>query len=468
MATDRPATDRKGEPAPSPGSAEEAMAALEAMTIESSAQASQLLEQLAAAVFPADQRDLEHLTWAETGEDAVGLAEEASAEARLAAAEKRFRTLVEQIPAVTFMAVLGEGKNEVYVSPHVEQMLGYSQKEWLENPFLWYWRLHPEDRKLWNDEFTRGCATGGPFQAECRFVARDGSTVWVHGEARIVKDELGRPLFLQGVAFDITESKRAQEVVMREAVDRARFEEELELARELQTSILPRNFAVAGLEIAGGMETASEVGGDYYDVLPAPEGCWFAIGDVTGHGMNAGLIMLMVQSATSALTRAQPSAMPSQLVCLVNEVVYDNVTRRLTRDDHVTYTLLRYHADGRMAFAGAHEDVLVWRHARGTVEQIPTPGIWIGRRRNISAFIGDVHLELDAGDILLLYTDGITEARNVRSEQFDLPRLSAALKELHDRPVEEIRDGVLARARAWMAGAVQQDDMTLLVVRRRS
>ncbi|MGH7279597.1 MAG: PAS domain-containing protein, partial [Candidatus Rokuibacteriota bacterium] len=140
------------------------------------------------------------------------------AEDRLRAAEVRYRTLVEQIPAVTFMAVLGEGENEVYVSPHIEALLGFTQKEWLENPFLWYSQLHPADRTVWNDEFARGCRTGGPFRAECRFIARDGHLVWVRGEARVVKDELGRPLFLQGVAFDITESKRAAALLLREAV----------------------------------------------------------------------------------------------------------------------------------------------------------------------------------------------------------------------------------------------------------
>src|SRR5262249_6541583 len=68
------------------------------------------------------------------------------------------------------------------------------------------------------DEFARGWRTGGPFLAECRFIARDGSIVWVRGEARLVKDERGRPVFLQGVAFDITDSKRAQDVMLRQAV----------------------------------------------------------------------------------------------------------------------------------------------------------------------------------------------------------------------------------------------------------
>ena len=158
--------------------------------------------------------------------------------AALREAEARFRTLVEQIPAVTFMAVLGEGKNEVYVSPHIEAMLGYTQAEWLADPFLWYRRLHSDDRAMWNEEFTRGCQSGGPFRAECRFLARDGRTVWVHGEARVAKDDRGRPMFLQGVAFDITESKRAQEVLLNEAVRSAKIEEELAIARRVQTSIL--------------------------------------------------------------------------------------------------------------------------------------------------------------------------------------------------------------------------------------
>jgi two-component sensor histidine kinase len=83
----------------------------------------------------------------------------------------------------------------------------------MSNPVLWFRQLHPDDIELWNQEFARGCSTGGPFRAECRFIARDGSVVWVHGEARLIRDEHGRPVLLQGVAFDITESKRAQEIV---------------------------------------------------------------------------------------------------------------------------------------------------------------------------------------------------------------------------------------------------------------
>ena len=128
-----------------------------------------------------------------------------------AEAEARFRTLVEEIPAVTFMAALDEGSNELYVSPQVEALLGFTQKEWIEDPILWYRQLHPEDRERWNTEFAPTCADGKPFASVYRFVARDGRVVWVHGEAKMVRDEAGRPAFLQGVAFDITAIKQAED-----------------------------------------------------------------------------------------------------------------------------------------------------------------------------------------------------------------------------------------------------------------
>ena len=125
-------------------------------------------------------------------------------------AEARYRALVEQIPAVTFTASLEDGDNEIYIGPQIQSLLGYTQREWLDDPVLWFHRMHPEDQGRWNAEFARGCAVGGPFRADCRFFARDGRTVWVHGEARVVRDSDGRPLFIQGVAFDITDIKEAE------------------------------------------------------------------------------------------------------------------------------------------------------------------------------------------------------------------------------------------------------------------
>jgi PAS domain S-box-containing protein len=201
---------------------EQLLANLESLIPEN---AEAMLTSLAGALFPTGAGTIKQLSWegdsrripAPPG-NAAQDDESTSADGRLRAADLRYRTLVEQIPAVTFIAVLGEGENEVYVNPQIETLLGFTQKEWLENPFLWYSQLYPDDRPLLYEEFARGCQTGGPFKAECRLIARDGRIVWVRGEARLIKDEHGRPLFLQGVAFDITESKRAQALLVREAI----------------------------------------------------------------------------------------------------------------------------------------------------------------------------------------------------------------------------------------------------------
>ena len=142
-----------------------------------------------------------------------GSARDANLARTAAIVEARYRALVEQIPAVTFMASLERGLSNVYVSPQIEALLGFSQEEWMSDPVLWFRQLHPDDRELWNEEFARGCAAGGPFRAECRFLTKTGEVVWVHGEARLIPDESGQPVLLQGVAFDITETKKAAEIV---------------------------------------------------------------------------------------------------------------------------------------------------------------------------------------------------------------------------------------------------------------
>jgi PAS domain S-box-containing protein len=150
------------------------------------------------------------------------------AQSQLSLAEARYRALVEQLPAVTFMAPLDGSTSELYVSPQIEELLGFSAQEWLEDPFLWMRQLHPDDRARWTEQFARTCFSGECFRAEYRFRARDGRDVWVHAEARLVFDEGGAPLFLHGAAFDITERKQAEEAAA------AAFEEIKRLKDQLQ------------------------------------------------------------------------------------------------------------------------------------------------------------------------------------------------------------------------------------------
>jgi PAS domain S-box-containing protein len=122
-----------------------------------------------------------------------------------------YRMLLEQLPVVTFMARLDGDLNEMYVSPQIEVMLGFSQEEWLGNPFLWYECLHPEDKQRWNVEFARFLMLDEPFRSVYRFIARDGHMVWVRGEVRMIRDDQGMPTYVQGIGYDITEREAAEE-----------------------------------------------------------------------------------------------------------------------------------------------------------------------------------------------------------------------------------------------------------------
>lgn len=258
----------------------------------------------------------------------------------------------------------------------------------------------------------------------------------------------------------------AQEAAAREKAEMSRLESELAIAARIQTSILPRDLRVRGLEIAASMLPATEVGGDYYDVLPTEGGCWIAIGDVAGHGLGSGLVMMMLQSIVSALVRQNPGAAPRELLSVVNAVLYDNVRTRLQQEEHATLCLIRYRDTGELTFAGAHEDMLVWRAAAGQVETVPTLGTWVGATRDIESATQDSSLRLGEGDVLVLYTDGVIEAANGRGEQFGLPRLSALLARHGAEPVTTLRDILAAAVREFMTE--QRDDLALLVARYRA
>jgi sigma-B regulation protein RsbU (phosphoserine phosphatase) len=213
------------------------------------------------------------------------------------------------------------------------------------------------------------------------------------------------------------------------------------------------------------MVTASEVGGDYYDLQPTEDGgCWLGIGDVSGHGLDAGLMMLMIQSSLGTLMRRDPDADPSSLVCQMNRMLHENIRVRLGRDDFATLSLFRFYPDGRYVVAGAHEDVIVWRARTGRCEQIPTEGSWIGIRERAEKLMPNRQNRLEKGDLMILYTDGITEARDDAGEQLGIDRLSESLERLHGEPVATICSSILEQARTW--ANVQDDDQTLVVLRR--
>jgi DNA-binding LacI/PurR family transcriptional regulator/serine phosphatase RsbU (regulator of sigma subunit) len=257
-----------------------------------------------------------------------------------------------------------------------------------------------------------------------------------------------------------------EEATRRQIAERERLQKEMEIAARIQTSILPRELSVAGLEISARMQPATEVGGDYYDVVPVDDGCWIGIGDVAGHGLPTGLVMLMMQSGISALARKMPDASPRDLLLALNTMLVENVRARLGQHEHATLTLLRYRRDGTLAFAGAHEEILIRRADSGRCERIATPGPWVGAKRDITAGTVDSHAQLRPGDLLVLYTDGLTEAAagaDGHGARFGSDRLVELVERHGGSSAAELRDAVLAAVAAF--APVREDDITLLVAR---
>jgi sigma-B regulation protein RsbU (phosphoserine phosphatase) len=258
-------------------------------------------------------------------------------------------------------------------------------------------------------------------------------------------------------------TRLVEEATRRQVAERERLEKEMEIAARIQTSILPRDVSVPGLEIAAAMQAATEVGGDYYDVVPVDDGCWIGIGDVAGHGLGTGLVMLMMQSGIGALARKMPDAAPRDLLLALNTMLVENVRERLGQREHATLTLIRYRRDGRLTFAGAHEEILIRRAATGRCERIATPGAWVGAKRDITAGTVDSSARLQPGDLLVLYTDGLIEAAAAAGDRFGADRLIALVEERGASPPAAVRDAILAAVAAFSAR--RDDDVTVLAAR---
>jgi phosphoserine phosphatase RsbU/P len=249
---------------------------------------------------------------------------------------------------------------------------------------------------------------------------------------------------------------------------------ELVVARRIQGALAPSELDVPGFELAATLISADQVGGDYYDVFPTSDGCWLAIGDVTGHGLLAGLIMLMMQSSVSTAVCSAPvqgatqgaSQTPAEVTCRVNRVLHSNIRSRLHVKDHATFMILHAHTDGRVVMAGAHEDVIVHRKASGRCELLETTGVWLGISPDIADTTEDQPFELAEGDTAVLYTDGLIEARDAAGEEFGMDRVCQLIQAVAAQGPQAIVTALSEGARRW--APVQQDDITVVVMRRRS
>jgi len=164
-------------------------------------------------------------------------------ERALREAEAKFRTLVEQLPGVVYMAEFEPAGSWLYVSPRIEDILGYTAEEWASNPNLFDERIHPEDEPAYRAAEAHTRSSGQPLSVEYRMFARDGREVWFRDQAVAVRDASGKSLYHQGLMYDVTEEKRAEEALLRGLQREQEAAEELRGLEELRNRFL---MAVAG------------------------------------------------------------------------------------------------------------------------------------------------------------------------------------------------------------------------------
>ena len=311
----------------------------------------------------------------------------------------------------------------------------------------------------------------------------DRTTIWISENVRAMRNAEGKILYYEGTVEDISQRKTAkisldkanqQILVLNDLLkeENLRMSSELDVTRKLQQMILPKDkelLLIAGLDISGYMESAAEVGGDYYDVLQQNGKIKIGIGDVTGHGLESGMLMIMVQTAVRTLLQHEEND-PVRFLDTLNRTIYGNI-QRMSSDKNLTLSLIDYE-NGKLTLSGQHEEMIVVRKD-GTLERFDTIdlGFPIGLEEEIFDFLAQKQIDLDTGDVVVLYTDGITEAENEARQLYGVERLCEVVREVVCQNVDAsaiaIRHAVIDDLRSHIGTQKVYDDITLLVLKQK-
>ncbi len=244
--------------------------------------------------------------------------------------------------------------------------------------------------------------------------------------------------------------------------------EELNKARAIQMSLLPRKLPdIPGFAVCALMKTAKQVGGDYYDVIPSLDGrlYYIVMADVSGKGIPACL--LMIEARTMLHSLAQSNFDPQEMLARTNQQIFRDV-QEMEQPMMITMLLMVWDtAAQKLSYAGAgHDPFVVYRTKTRTCEAVPSGGIWLGVDDCASDVFQVKTVSLAEGDVLLLYTDGVTEYHNREREMYGPVRLEAFLAEEGHRPPEIVVSDLLGRLEQFGNGAAQHDDVTVMVLKR--
>lgn len=275
-----------------------------------------------------------------------------------------------------------------------------------------------------------------------------------------------------GTIFALINGKQIQK-------ERNRLQGEMNTARNIQTSILPKRLDIPGYKVGATMQTATEVGGDTYDLVPHPNGNYLKIGDVSGHGLPAGMMatieMAAFHGALETVKEYKIDLSVDKLYDIVNRVLCVINRDRIGSDKFMTMNYF-FEKDGRFIHAGTHEVALIYRADKNEVEEvhgtIDRTG-FLGLSEFVVSTQSLGEFSLNSGDILVLYSDGVIEAKSVTGEQYDIVRLKALIQANHERHPEEIISELKAELERWARegdmkthGGHFADDVTVIVMKK--
>ncbi len=265
------------------------------------------------------------------------------------------------------------------------------------------------------------------------------------------------------IAHFFNEVTRSFEKASSDIKEGKRMLNELEIAAQIQKDILPpQNPKIPGLEVVAKTRSAAELGGDNFDFITVGDNTYIYIGDVTGHGVPAAIVMVMVHTILYSIVEYCSNAY--DLVVRTNKLLKKNIKSTMFM------TMLMYHWDHKakkMSYVGAgHEHVLIYRAGTGKCEVRPSGGIALGMVPDNSKLIKEIELPMEKDDVIVMYTDGVTEGRNMAGELFGLERLVAAVeKHAPEYGSEGIVHHVAMDYAKFVENHVQEDDVSLIAIK---
>lgn len=393
--------------------------------------------------------------------------------------ERRFRSLVANIPGAVYRCANDPDWTMEFISDAIREICGFPASDFIANRVRSFASvIHPEDRHAVATGVAEGVTSNRAYILEYRIIHADGSIRWVYEKGQGVFDSKGRLLWLDGAIFDVTERKEADQRIRRVSEElRHRsilIEDDLAMAREVQQVLLPRHYpsfpscadaAGSALAFAHQYHPSGAVGGDYFDVLPVSDTqAGILVCDVMGHGLRSALVVAIIRGIVERLRDER--ADPALALTGLNEG-FNAVFRPagMAVFASACYFLIDA-ATGRARFANAgHPPPFHVRRAGGDVvplvvspdQREPALGVYEGFRYEVR------EVGLDEGDALLFYTDGVYEARRANKE-YGRDRLLQFVKEHRAEPTSEVIEGILVDVLAFADEGKLEDDFCVVGV----